>query len=157
MFLSHTVTAYLDQHAIDYETLGHEPTITTRATARTAHVPGTQLAKGVLFCDDEDYVLALVPATTRVDRIALSALLGQRDLMLAPEEEISVVFPDCALGAIPAVGLAYGIDTVVDESLLEQAEVYFEGGDHEHVVHVDSDGFHRLMAGAPRGNISEDN
>ncbi len=157
MFLSQTVSTFLDRHDVDYETLGHAHTATTAATAREAHVPSEQLAKAVLFCDDEDYVLAIVPATSRVDRIALSQILGERDLMLAPEEEIQAVFPDCAQGAVPAVGLAYGIDTVVDDALLEQSELYFEAGDHEHIVHVDNDSFRRLMAGAPRGHISEDN
>lgn len=155
MQLSQTVTTFLDHLDIDYETLSHPHSATTQETARRAQVPGEQLAKAVLFCDENDYVLAIVPASTRVDPIALSSLLGQRDLMLAPEDEVGVVFPDCELGAVPAVGLAYGIDTVVDDALLEQAEVYFEGGDHEHVVHVSADGFHRLMAGTPRGRIAE--
>jgi Ala-tRNA(Pro) deacylase len=153
MYLSHTITAFMDKRDVDYETVGHRHTMTAGQTANTAEVPRDRLAKGVLFCDEDDYVLAIVPATTRVDPRALGALLGERELELASEDEVGIVFPDCELGAIPAVGLAYGIDTVVDESLLEQDDVYFEGGDHEHVVHVSGDGFHRLMAGVPHGNI----
>jgi len=153
MYLSHTVTAFMDKHDVDYETVSHRHTMTTRQTAFSAHVPPDQLAKAVLFCDADDYVLAIVPASSHVDAKALSSLLGQRRLELASEDEVSIIFPDCETGAIPALGLAYGVDTVVDESLLGQDEVYFEGGDHEHVVHVTGEGFHRLMAGAPRGPI----
>ena len=79
---------------------------------------------------------------------------ARENLELAQEDELALLFPDCELGAIPAVGLAYGIGTVVDDSLLEQEEVYFEGGDHEHLVQVTGGSFQRLMAGAPHGNIT---
>lgn len=153
MQISQTVTAYMDQRDVDYETIGHRRTMTTNQTAMSAHIPRDRLAKGVLFCDEDDYVLAIVPANGRVDAGALSHLMGERNLALATEDEVSLLFPDCDVGAVPPLGFAYGIDTVVDNSLLAQDEVYFEAGDHEHLVHVSGDGFHRLIAGAPRGQI----
>lgn len=156
MYLSHTVTSFLGRRDVDYETIGHRHTLTSHQTADEAHVRCGQLAKGVLFCDDEDYILAVVPASTRVDANALSELLGQRALTLAGEDEVSLMFPDCEVGAIPPLGTAYGIDTVVDAELLVQDDVYFEGGDHQHLVHVRGTDFRRLMAGVPRGVISEE-
>jgi Ala-tRNA(Pro) deacylase len=156
MYLSHTITSFLGKRDVDYETIGHRHTMTSNQTATSTHVARGQIAKGVLFCDEEDYVLAVIPASARVDESALSELLGQRALSLAAEDEISMVFPDCEVGAIPPLGPAYGLDTVVDASLLVQDDVYFEGGDHEHLVHVRGYDFRRLMAGVPRGVISED-
>ena len=153
MYLSHTVTSFLGKRDVEYETIGHRHTMTSNQSAACAHVRRAQVAKAVLFCDEEDYVLAVIPASARVDESALSELLGQRALSLAGEDEISMVFPDCEVGAIPPLGRAYGVDTVVDASLLVQDDVYFEGGDHEHVRGND---FRRLMAGIPRGVISED-
>jgi Ala-tRNA(Pro) deacylase len=154
MYLSHTITAYMDKHDVDYDTMSHDHSMTSGQSASLAHISRDKFAKGVLFADEEDYVLAIVPASSRVDLHALAAMVGQPHLELASEDEVAVVFPDCELGAIPALGLAYGLDTVVDESLLEQDDVFFEAGDHEHLVHVSGDGFHRLMAGAPHGNIA---
>jgi Ala-tRNA(Pro) deacylase len=154
MYLSHTVTGFLDRRDVDYETIGHAHCFTTGESAERASLPRGRVAKGVLFCDEDDYVLAVVPASARVDQKALKAMLGHRNLELADEDEVALLFSDCELGAIPAVGLAYGVGTVVDDSLLEQEDVYFEGGDHEHFVHVSGDSFQRLMAGAPHGNIS---
>jgi Ala-tRNA(Pro) deacylase len=154
MYLSHTVTGFMDKRDVDYETVGHAHCFTSGQSAESARLPRKRLAKAVLFCDEEDYLLAVVPASARVDRSALKAMVGQRRLELADEDEVALLFPDCEVGAIPAVGLAYGIGTVVDDSLLEADEVYFEGGDHEHLVKVTGGSFQRLMAGAPHGNIS---
>lgn len=154
MYLSHTVSRFLGTRSIEYETIEHRHTMTTNQTAFSAHVPRNRLAKAVLFGDDERYVLAIVPATGRVDIAALSELLGSKDVVLAGEDEIAMMFPDCELGAIPVVGSAYGVDMVVDASLLVQPEVYFEGGDHEHLVQVSGASFRKMMIGAKKGLIS---
>jgi len=77
-----------------------------------------------------------------------------RRLGLATDRELSHLFKDCEPGAIPPLGRAYGIETIVDESLSGSQGVYFEGGDHEALVHVTGEGFLRLMADAPRGQFS---
>jgi Ala-tRNA(Pro) deacylase len=153
MYLSHTVTRFLDTRDVDFRTITHRHTMTTNQTAFSAQVPRERVAKAVLFGDEEHYILAIVPASGRVDPTALGEVLGRRELVLAGEDEIAMVFPDCELGAIPAVGAAYGIDTVVDASLLVQPEIYFEGGDHEHLVHVSGANFRKLMMGTKKGMI----
>lgn len=154
MYLSHTVTQYLGTRSIEYETVGHRHTMTSSQTAFSADIPRNRLAKAVLFGDDDRYVLAIVPASGRVDPEALGELLGSKHVTLAGEDEIAMVFPDCELGAIPVVGPAYGLDTVVDASLLVQPDVYFEGGDHEHLVHVSGPDFRKMMREATKGLIS---
>lgn len=42
------------------------------------------------------------------------------------------------------MGAAYGIDVVLDESLADVPEVYFEGGDHTTLIRASGDAF-RLM------------
>lgn len=154
MYLSHSITRFLGQRSVPYETITHRHTMTSNQTAFSAHVPRNRVAKAVLFGDDEHYILAIVPASGRVDTDALSELVGAREVALAGEDEIAMMFPDCELGALPAVGTAYGIETVVDASLLVQPDVYFEGGDHEHLVHVSGADFRKLMVGAKKGLIS---
>ncbi len=46
------------------------------------------------------------------------------------------------------------METVWDDSLMLQPELYFEAGDHEHLVHVKSRDFFRLLADCPHGDIS---
>lgn len=154
MYLSHTLSRFLGTRSIEYDTIEHRHTMNSNQTAFSAHVPRNRMAKAVLFGDDEHYVLAIVPASGRVDPDALAELLGTREVVLAGEDEIAMMFPDCELGAIPVVGPAYGVDTVVDASLLVQPDVYFESGDHEHLVHVSGPNFRKMMMGAKKGLIS---
>jgi Ala-tRNA(Pro) deacylase len=149
----HTITTYLGKRDVSYETVPHRHTLTSLETASEAGVPSGRIAKGVLFCSDDHYVLAVVPAGRRVDAAALSALLGERELMLASEDELANLFPDCELGAVPAVGAAYGLPTVVDAALLAEDDVYLEAGDHQNLVRVAGRDFCRLMDGVSAGQI----
>ena len=42
----------------------------------------------------------------------------------------------------------YRVPTVVDSSLKEQPDVYFEAGDDDSLVHVTETGFEKLLDGA---------
>ena len=63
-------------------------------------------------------------------------------------------FRDCAVGAVPPLGAAYNIPTVVEDSLLSAPEVWFEAGDHEDLVHVRGAAFLSLLAGARHGSFA---
>jgi len=80
----------------------------------------------------------------------------QQEVGLATESEVKKLFSDCEPGAVPPIGSAYGIKTIWDPhtSLGRLDEVYFEAGDHEHLVHVSGEQFHELMAPATRGVFS---
>jgi Ala-tRNA(Pro) deacylase len=153
MSIPETVVNYLHGHAIAFEVVTHAPTKTAMETARSAHIPGDRVAKGVVLEDGEDYVLAVLPATHRIDTDALSDLLD-REVFLVGEDDVAMVFRDCRYGAVPSVGGAYGILTVVDEAIARQPEVYLECGDHEHLLHIDRSGFEKLIAGSERGRFS---
>jgi Ala-tRNA(Pro) deacylase len=68
-----------------------------------------------------------------------------RPVSMATEEEIATLFPDCEIGAIPPVGAAYGLETVVDDSFDRVSDIYFEAGDHRSLVHISDKEFHNLM------------
>lgn len=152
MATARTLTEYLQTSGVEFDTRPHDLTATSSETAEAAHVPGDQVAKGVLYNDGDEYVMAVIPSTHRIDEGSLADLL-HRDVELVAEKEFVDIFPDCRIGAVPPLGMAYGIPTVVDESLMRENEVYFEGGDHELLVHVSGDGFRRLMAGTKGGTF----
>lgn len=153
MTIAVSVQNYLSRAGVPYEVIGHVRTSDSAHSAQAAHVPGDQLAKGIVLKDDAGYVIAVVPTSHRVDLGALHRQLN-RPLGLATEQELGGLFADCEPGAIPALGVAYGIDTILDESLVGARDVYFEAGDHRELVHVSGSDFLKLMAGASRARIS---
>ena len=153
MGMSMTLRDFLDVTATPYEVVRHPRTSTSMETAAAAHVPGDQLAKSVLVEDAHGYLVAVVPSTHHVELTELGSLLG-RPFRLATEAEVEQLFDDCELGSIPALGQAYGLEVMVDESLLECDEVYFEAGDHTELVHLAGQDFEHLMALAGHGQFS---
>lgn len=153
MGIAMTMQEYLEDNHIPYDVAKHRRTGNSAMTARASHVSGKELAKGVVLKWDGSYILAVLPASRHVDLGKVRAIVGE-DVMLASEEEVAALFPDCEEGAVPIFGAPYKLACVVDDTLDEDEDVYFEGGDHRTLVHVSHDGFERLMYGMPRGHIS---
>ena len=153
MAIAMTLQEYLDRWGVDYEVLPHPHTASSLETAEAAHVPGDKLAKCVLTEDYRGYLMVVVPASHEVEFELLDQQLNRR-LVLATEPELADIFTDCEVGAIPALGEAYGMDVALDESLLGCEDVYFEAGDHEDLIHLDGEDFRDLMVGARRGQFS---
>ena len=58
---------YLDQSGLPYEVLPHPHSGSSLETAREAHLRPEKLVKPVLLEDERGYVMAVVPASTRVN------------------------------------------------------------------------------------------
>lgn len=148
MSLARTVNYALALTRVDYEILRHHHTSTSLAAARTAHVDPRSLAKAVVLQDQIGPLLAVVPASERLDLERLRTALRRPALDFLPEELLDQLFYDCEKGAIPPLGPDYRVPTVVDTRLRDLEEVYFEAGDHEDLVHVDQTSFRALLRGA---------
>jgi len=157
MNIAPTVQKYLSAQQADYELIPHSHTESSTGTARATHVSGARVAKAVLVKDDRGYLLAVLPANRQVALAQLGSALGREALQLAGETELKQKFADCALGAVPPLGAAYGLPVVLDVALAEQPEVYFEAGDHEHVVHMTRGEFQRLLPDAAHASFGEPN
>ncbi len=144
---------YLNQTGIDYDVVPHPHSSSSMDTAQQAHIPGDQLAKGVVLADDGGFVMAVVPATHHIEIGRLSKQLN-RQLGLVTENELSGLFQDCEAGAIPPIGEAYGLECVVDDALDDCPDVFFEAGDHSDVIRMSGKDFKSLMAGAKHGHFS---
>lgn len=143
MSMAPTLKEYLDEKHIHYDLIQHAYTEGSMATAEAAHIPGDQLVKSVLLKDDLDYLMAVVPSTYKIQ---LSELENQLDrhLDFVSEAELADIFVDCELGAIPPIGEAYYIDSIIDKKLMEQKDVYLEAGDHTNLVHLNTEDFQKL-------------
>ena len=148
MNIAPTIQDYLAERQIAYEVLSHPRTTTSATTAQAAHLPGRSVAKAVVVEDDRGYMVAVLPATAHLQLTRLERELHRNGLHLASEPQLGKLFPDCELGAVPPLGQAYGLPTIIDEELALQPDVFFEAGDHRHVVHVSQGEFSRLIAGA---------
>ena len=152
MAMAITLRKFLADNGIAYDILSHPYTSSTQSTAMAAKVPAHNIAKSVILEDDSGYLMAVVPATEHVKIGKLNQAV-HRNLGLATEAELKDLFSDCSVGAIPPVGEAYGMKMVVDDSLEDCNDIYFEGGDHKDLVHIKGSSFHKLMRNAQHAHI----
>jgi Ala-tRNA(Pro) deacylase len=113
------------------------------------------IAKAVIVKDLAGYAMVVVPASNWVEVEHLRKELN-RDLHLATEDELAKLFGDCEAGAVPPLGPAYGVETFLDQAMTSLANVYFEAGDHEQLVHMAGDDFRTLLGGVRHGYYSHD-
>jgi Ala-tRNA(Pro) deacylase len=140
------VQEYLREKDVSFEVMEHEPTYDAQHLAHAVHVHGQEVAKTVLLRADHGYkyVVAVLPATHRIDLRKASELLGGANAELATEMEIAEHCPDCEFGALPPFGWQYAMKTIVDQSLAKDEEIVFEGNTHDEAIRMKYADFHRL-------------
>ncbi len=153
MGIAMKLSDYLTANGVPYEVLSHSHSGNSMQTAKASNVPARCVAKAVVLEDKTHAVMAVLPASRRLQLRALQASDGH-ELCLATEAELKYLFEDCEPGAVPPVGIAYGIETIWDDSLMEQSETCFAAGDHETLVHMKTRDFIGLMKGARHMAIS---
>jgi len=144
MPIAKSIKTYLEKHDVDYDLIKHPRTQSSMKTAQSARIPGGLLAKAVILRDERDYLMAILPSTHHLD-LDMINLHQDRDMELVSEEDISCLFSDCEPGALPPIGPAYDIETILDEALTGLPDIYFEAGDHRELIHVSGDAFRKLQ------------
>lgn len=155
MTIATRLQTYLNEHQIDYEVVSHPYSERALDTAHVACVPVKNMAKAVILKDTEGYVMAIVPS---INKLMLSWINTKMDrhLNLVTEQQLKDLFPDCDAGAVPAMGIAYGLKTCWDDELNSVQDLYIEGGSHRDLVHLQREQFKRLLQGQPHAAISCD-
>ena len=147
MSIAYRVQDYIAENGLAWDPVAQLGGASCAEMARLAHVPAERVAKAIVLKDALGYVVAVIPGNAHLDVSRLGRTLGRR-LALAPETELSRLFPDCAPGAVPPLGSAYGLPTLWAPGLGQVSDVYFEGGDKHTLVHMFGFDFGELMHAA---------
>ena len=156
MTIASTISQFLDEQSVQYRVIPHAHSHTSRESAHAANVREDQVAKAILLRDSEGLVMAVIPASSSLDLRAVHDETGRNQLEMVPESELGRTFPDCELGALPPLGQAYGVPTLLDSSLGRHDTIYFESGDHEGLVAMDGRDFDQLFSGSHHCDLSKD-
>jgi Ala-tRNA(Pro) deacylase len=153
MRIATALKRYLDETGVEYELLEHPHSAASKETAGAAGIDEDRVAKTVVLEDHKRFLAVMIPASRRVHFTTLHEHLG-RQVGLATEDEVRLLFDDCDAGAVPGTPQAYGIEVLVDDALLSADDVYFESGSHTDLVHVSGAAFRDLMGTAEHGEFS---
>jgi Ala-tRNA(Pro) deacylase len=154
MSLPKRVKEYLNQREVNYHELHHSPTHSSVGNALAAHLPMNKVAKAVLLEDHEGHCLmAVLPADCKINIGQLNDTFCA-NFHLMKESQVTRLFSDCKSGAIPPLGDAYHVKTLIDEELFEQEKIYFEAGDHETLIELDHTDVKKLFSDDPHAHFS---
>ncbi len=137
--------SYLDAHGIRYAHTTHSPAYTAEEVAAAEHMPAHRMAKTVVFCGNEGYMLVVVPADSYVDVEQVRTALGVRTLRKAEESDLYVLFPKAELGAMPPLGTLFGLPVYLDREVAGQEFIAFNAGTHRDVIHMRVADFQQLV------------
>ncbi len=136
---------FLNSHKVKYVTIKHSTAYTTQEIAASAHIPGKEMAKTVIIKVDGKMVMAVLPASNKIDFALLKKSIGAKNIQLASEQEFEYTFPQCDVGAMPPFGNLYDMEVYVAESLTEDEEIAFNAGSHSELMKVAYKDFERLV------------
>lgn len=139
------VRRYLDEQGVGHEIVDHEQTFSATEEAKAAGVAPDHAAKSMVLRDGEDYRLAVIPASHRLDlHKAREALDASSHLRLASEKEMEADFGSFDVGAVPPLGPSVPSAEALDSRLLDHDQILCSGGDHRHSVLLDPRDLARL-------------
>jgi Ala-tRNA(Pro) deacylase len=116
----------------------HEQTLSAAQEAQASGVPPDHAAKTMVLRDGQDYRLAVIPASHRLDlRKARKVLDASAQLRLASEAEMEADFQSFEAGAVPPLGPMLPAPEALDMRLMDHERILCSGGDHRHSVLVD--------------------
>jgi Ala-tRNA(Pro) deacylase len=144
MSIANRLQAYIAEQGIAWDPVAHQASSTCMEAAHGAHIPPDRVAKAVVLKGKAGYLMAVIPASRQLNVRELGEAVAD-ELALVGEPTLGDLFADCKPGAVPPVGAAYGIRTLWDEVLGSGADVYFEGGDHQTLVHMKGADYGKLM------------
>jgi Ala-tRNA(Pro) deacylase len=138
------VANFLKRGHCKFKRVPHAPAYSAQHLAQELHVPGREVAKTVLLRSTDELVVAVLPASMKIDFKRVCRLPGEPKLGLATEFEIAAHCPDCDFGVLPPFGSRYGLKTIVDSSLTDDEYIWCEGNTHEEAIRMKFEDFRRL-------------
>jgi len=136
---------YLDSHKIEYISINHSLAYTAQRIAASAHISGKDIAKTVVLKADGKMMMAVLPASCKINLDMLKSIINASIVEIASEKEFGALFPDCEVGAMPPFGNLYGMDVYVAERLTQDEEIAFNAGSHRELIKLAYNDFEKLV------------
>jgi len=144
MPLIERVRHFLEVRQIPYNLTTHRRATRASELAYEEHLPAWEVAKTVVVYGDNKFLMIVVPSDRQVDLQEVRAALDLKHVRLASEVELSELFPDCELGAMPPLGVLYGLAVYLDSDLASESMMTFPAGTHQACVHMRTADFQKL-------------
>ena len=157
---------FLKEHKVDFEIIPHPQRFSALDTAKSAHVKSHDMVKTLMLWVDGEMSMMLLPANMHMDFEEFSRATNSRTVRMASESEFHLCFPECELGAQPAIGNLFELPVYVALPLTQHEYIVFNGGNHHELVKMGwhdffelvqpiiiHQGFSKIMNASYKGNV----
>lgn len=148
------IISYMNRVGVDYTVLDHQHSESLLHTAMICGIDPASVAQAVFLDNSRGPIMAVIPLShvIRLDWIESFTRLKTRNHEL---DESATLFSDCEPGTIPPIAIPYGLQAIIDKSLLQQSEIYFRPGRYDQLIKIDTNSFFALHRYSIQGNIAE--
>jgi len=141
------LTAYLKSNGAEFQFIEKATTHHAEDAARESGLALSQIAKTIVFTDDDSHaVVGVVRADRMIGRHKLEACSGARRLKVA-SDEIAEKLTGFPTGGIPPVGHRKHLPVYVDRELSQLEYVWCGGGTRTRLIRLRTEDILRLSEG----------
>ena len=156
MNLPDTVRTYLDRQQLSYRLIPYSSNEAIGQARERLDIPARRIARAVLLKDATGGpIMAILPHSHILD---FSMLCQVRESDLEPLHGIETsrffLGRGCKGNAHPPLPAAFGLPAIVDTSLSDDGDIYFESGSGDCFVRMRGDDYGRLLARARWGRFA---
>ncbi|MCP4676767.1 MAG: hypothetical protein GY854_14885 [Deltaproteobacteria bacterium] len=119
----------LKSNGVQFKLMEHEPVYTSEQAARVRGTPLESGAKALVCKAGEDFVMFVMPASSKLFTRGVRKTLGIQRLRFATREEL-LALTGLEPGCVPPFGSLFGLTTWCDEKLTGEPRINFNIGDH---------------------------
>src|SRR4051812_40204180 len=146
MSISTRIRELLDIEGAVYQHHKHPLAYTATKTAESMHIPEREMVKTVIVNADGLLRMAVIPANCMLDLKHMKFITRSENIRLATEKELTEVFPDCEVGAMPPFGSLFGMPVLCDVRLEQNEFVEFNAGTHSDTIRMNFEEFKRVTS-----------
>lgn len=152
MALAPRLQQFFNLKGIAYTELPQAPVSGFDAAVMASGEPEDLVLRATLMIDQQGVLMAVHPFNTALDLDAVGQLTGRR-LQPLTARQADRLFGDCDPGFHPAIGAAYGVPVLVEESVDGLDRAVIAGGCEDALVGLDGRSLRLALAGSRRGHI----
>lgn len=136
MAIPASVKKCLEEQSVNYDLAAAGLTLDEVQPTSEVVIHPSQKAKLIILQDSIGLMQVLIPADSLLDLSHLCELLG-RNLQAINDDELSKLLKPLSCQNLPGVPQLTGLDTVVEQSLLEKDQLYVDSGNDDVLIKLD--------------------
>jgi Ala-tRNA(Pro) deacylase len=139
------VIDYLKYNNIHYEMIDRDPAWSAQEAAVGLQGSKKNPAKTHIVHADGKYYMIVMPAGNRIDDNLLLDVLKAKNVHLASEEDLQLIFPECEVGTMPPFGNLFALPVYIDKMLSDDDMIIFSACSHTRSIRLKMYDFLRLV------------